>query len=350
MIEKEKILLKKIQHPKYFLYIVSFILVVDLFFLSMMISPMMAFVFWLMLQLFLIPVGYSLYKNYSKLQKHKQLLVNQTEVAPKTVVMGCDCNEFDDWFQTKEESHFLGYEKNQWGARKIFRSAKNKWWTLLSWCLSIHSFYVGRNLRGFLYIFSLFGLFIWLVVDLILIVTNNFKDRNGYYIGKGLTIEEYEIWIKGVKEALVSEYGSETGMMIFNGEIPEVEKYCFEHGMMIYKSEISEDEYLEYYTLCPKCEGGTTDIIECINLESSYEHENQDGTPDKRYTNNPVTKLNVYYYKCKHCGEKFSKKSTEDEENRKRELKLQKAFEKKIETLPPDRQAAIAARVKKLGY
>jgi len=138
--------------------------------------------------------------------------------------------------------------------------------------------------------------------------------------------------------------------MIFNGEIPEVEKYCFEHGMMIYKSEISEDEYLEYYTLCPKCEGGTTDIIECINLESSYEHENQDGTPDKRYTNNPVTKLNVYYYKCKHCGEKFSKKSTEDEENRKRELKLQKAFEKKIETLPPDRQAAIAARVKKLGY
>ncbi len=281
-------------------------------------------------------------------EKKKKLETQEKIETPKTVVMGCDCNEFDDWFQTKEESHLLGNEKNQWGVRKIFRSAKSKLLALILMQFSIHNFYVGRNLRGFLYIASGAGLLIWFVVDLILIVNNLFKDRNGYYIGKGLTIEEYEIWIKGVKEALVSEYGSEAGMMIFNGEIPEVEKYCFEHGMMIFNGEISEDKYLEDYTLCPKCEGGTTDIIECINLESSYEHENQDGTPDKRYTNNPVTKLNEYYYKCKHCGNKFSKKSTVNEKVKIAEEELRKALEKRLQSLPPDEQKRVLDRAKRI--
>ena len=46
----------------------------------------------------------------------------------------------------------------------------------------------------------------------------------------------------------------------------------------------------------------------------------------------------------------FDDVDDEMEAVRKAELKLQKAFEKKITTLPPDRQASIAARVKKLGY
>jgi len=49
-------------------------------------------------------------------------------------------------------------------------------------------------------------------------------------------------------------------------------------------------------------------------------------------------------------SKEFNDVNDEMEAVRKAELKLQKAFEKKIATLPPDRQAAIAATVKKLGY
>ena len=53
---------------------------------------------------------------------------------------------------------------------------------LLAWfagVLGIHNFYVGRTVRGVVYIFTLGFLGIGVFVDLILIVMKKFRDRQG---------------------------------------------------------------------------------------------------------------------------------------------------------------------------
>ncbi len=53
---------------------------------------------------------------------------------------------------------------------------------LLAWfagVLGIHNFYVGRTVRGVVYIFTLGFLGIGVFVDLILIVMKKFKDKEG---------------------------------------------------------------------------------------------------------------------------------------------------------------------------
>ena len=53
---------------------------------------------------------------------------------------------------------------------------------LLAWfagVLGIHNFYVGRTVRGVVYILTLGFLGIGVIVDLILIVMKKFKDREG---------------------------------------------------------------------------------------------------------------------------------------------------------------------------
>ena len=51
----------------------------------------------------------------------------------------------------------------------------------LAW-LGIHRFYVGKIGTAILFIITLGGLGIWWIVDLILIVTGSFRDKQGQKI------------------------------------------------------------------------------------------------------------------------------------------------------------------------
>ena len=48
--------------------------------------------------------------------------------------------------------------------------------------LGIHRFYVGKIGTGILQLFTLGGLGIWALIDFIMIVTGNFKDKQGMVI------------------------------------------------------------------------------------------------------------------------------------------------------------------------
>jgi TM2 domain-containing membrane protein YozV len=43
----------------------------------------------------------------------------------------------------------------------------------------IHRFYVGKTMTGIIQLLTLGGLGIWALVDLIMIIMGNFKDKNG---------------------------------------------------------------------------------------------------------------------------------------------------------------------------
>lgn len=48
--------------------------------------------------------------------------------------------------------------------------------------IGVHRFYVGRTGSGIAMIFTIGGLGIWALVDLIMIVCGKFKDKDGLYI------------------------------------------------------------------------------------------------------------------------------------------------------------------------
>lgn len=50
--------------------------------------------------------------------------------------------------------------------------------------LGIHRFYTGHILIGVLQLLTFGGCGVWTLVDLILIVTDNYKDANGYPLVK----------------------------------------------------------------------------------------------------------------------------------------------------------------------
>ena len=54
----------------------------------------------------------------------------------------------------------------------------------LGW-LGIHRFYVGKAGTGILMIFTLGGLGIWSLVDLIMIIVGSFKDKEGRNLQRG---------------------------------------------------------------------------------------------------------------------------------------------------------------------
>jgi TM2 domain-containing membrane protein YozV len=56
---------------------------------------------------------------------------------------------------------------------------KNKWVAFILSMLCLHRFYVGRIGSGILQIITLGGFGIWILIDVILILTGNFKDANG---------------------------------------------------------------------------------------------------------------------------------------------------------------------------
>lgn len=68
-----------------------------------------------------------------------------------------------------------------------FISQHRTWLVALLLCiflgpLGLHRFYVGKIGTGVLMLLTLGGFGIWVIVDLILIVTGNFTDRDGYRI------------------------------------------------------------------------------------------------------------------------------------------------------------------------
>ena len=65
-------------------------------------------------------------------------------------------------------------------------TGSSKSWTVLLvlWFIGVHRFYAGKIGTGILYIFTGAGMLIWAIIDLIIICTDKFTDKNGEPIQK----------------------------------------------------------------------------------------------------------------------------------------------------------------------
>lgn len=48
--------------------------------------------------------------------------------------------------------------------------------------LGVHRFYVGKIGTGILQLITLGGCGVWTLIDIIMIITGNFKDKDGYVV------------------------------------------------------------------------------------------------------------------------------------------------------------------------
>lgn len=66
-------------------------------------------------------------------------------------------------------------------------SSEKEFWPVFILCLlfgylGVHRFYVGKTVSGVFMIFTLGGLGIWVIVDLVLLLIGNFDDSNGKFV------------------------------------------------------------------------------------------------------------------------------------------------------------------------
>ena len=66
--------------------------------------------------------------------------------------------------------------------------------------------------------------------------------------------------------------------------------------------------------LCTECGKGTEQHISKENVRTSFRHETKDGDMDKRYDDNPLTIVDDYTVKCRHCGQTFTDRVTDRRE------------------------------------
>ncbi len=79
------------------------------------------------------------------------------------------------------------YQQPQYGQQQFSyaQSQQKDWLTTLLLCfflgwLGIHRFYTGHTVIGVIQLLTAGGCLIWWIVDFILILTNSYKDSNGF--------------------------------------------------------------------------------------------------------------------------------------------------------------------------
>ncbi len=85
------------------------------------------------------------------------------------------------------------YQQPQYGQQQYgyVQSQQKDWLTTLLLCLflgwlGVHRFYTGHTVIGVIQLLTLGGCGIWVLVDFIMILTNNYRDSNGFPLVRNL--------------------------------------------------------------------------------------------------------------------------------------------------------------------
>ena len=149
-----------------------------------------------------------------------------------------------------------------------------------------------------------------------------FKHLNGKSDLKNIdqTIVEYALhWFEQIdskmKDSMFKSSNIKWSQKELQFEVCNLDNPLFgtEHGKnIISKVEKSPEKFqrfnkfLEFggYT-CPSCNKGTKTYGKRRLISTFYIHENQDGSPDKRFNDNPKHFIYDYLVKCRHCKDNF---------------------------------------------